>query len=267
MSLLTSPKATAKTSEAPAAGTPPAPPASPLDTAVDHGKPPAPPPAASERPDYIPEKFWKDGKADLESLAKSYAEAEKKVLTKTEELAAQVRADLFKERPEAADKYEVKPIEGVRMDELVKHPAVVKAREISFEAGLSNEKFNGIITSMIDILKDGGVDQAAEKAQLGDNADVRLNAVATWAKAQAKDDAEFSAIADVAKTAAGVRLLERLMGTAAAPSNEIVPPVPALTIDDLKKMQNDPRYWDASRREAAFVKQVDDGFAKLYAKK
>lgn len=30
------------------------------------------------RPDYIPEKFWKDGKADLEGLAKSYAELETK---------------------------------------------------------------------------------------------------------------------------------------------------------------------------------------------
>ncbi|WJY17671.1 hypothetical protein QQS45_08420 [Alteriqipengyuania flavescens] len=41
-------------------------------------QPAAPAPAAGERPDYIPEKFWKDGKADLEGLAKSYAELEKR---------------------------------------------------------------------------------------------------------------------------------------------------------------------------------------------
>lgn len=35
-------------------------------------------PTEGQRPDYIPEKFWKDGKADLEGLAKSYAELEKK---------------------------------------------------------------------------------------------------------------------------------------------------------------------------------------------
>jgi hypothetical protein len=30
------------------------------------------------RPDYIPEKFWKEGKPDIESLARSYAELERK---------------------------------------------------------------------------------------------------------------------------------------------------------------------------------------------
>ena len=35
------------------------------------------PAATNGRPDYIPEKFWKDGKADLEGLATSYAELEK----------------------------------------------------------------------------------------------------------------------------------------------------------------------------------------------
>lgn len=36
-----------------------------------------PAPSGPQRPDYIPEKFWKDGKADLEGLAKSYAELER----------------------------------------------------------------------------------------------------------------------------------------------------------------------------------------------
>jgi hypothetical protein len=35
------------------------------------------PPSGPQRPDYIPEKFWKDGKADYEGLAKSYAELER----------------------------------------------------------------------------------------------------------------------------------------------------------------------------------------------
>lgn len=38
-----------------------------------------PDPAADEIPDYVPEKFRKDGKADYESLAKAYAELEKKL--------------------------------------------------------------------------------------------------------------------------------------------------------------------------------------------
>jgi hypothetical protein len=34
--------------------------------------------AAPQRPDHIPEKFWKDGQVDVEGLAKSYRELEKK---------------------------------------------------------------------------------------------------------------------------------------------------------------------------------------------
>lgn len=33
--------------------------------------------AVAIRPEYIPEKFWKDGKVDSEGLAKSYTELEK----------------------------------------------------------------------------------------------------------------------------------------------------------------------------------------------
>jgi hypothetical protein len=40
---------------------------------------------APQRPEWIPEKFWKDGKADYEGLAKSYAELEKKVGAPKEE--------------------------------------------------------------------------------------------------------------------------------------------------------------------------------------
>lgn len=36
------------------------------------------PPSGPQRPDYVPEKFWKDGKADFEAMARSYAELEAK---------------------------------------------------------------------------------------------------------------------------------------------------------------------------------------------
>lgn len=52
----------------------------------------------TERPDYIPEKFWKDGKADLEGLAKSYASLESR-FSQGEAAPA----------PEAAPQVEIKP--------------------------------------------------------------------------------------------------------------------------------------------------------------
>jgi hypothetical protein len=40
---------------------------------------PSDPKAPSDRPEWVPEKFWKDGKADYEGLAKSYSELEKRL--------------------------------------------------------------------------------------------------------------------------------------------------------------------------------------------
>lgn len=52
-----------------------------------------------QRPEYLPEKFWKDGQADLEALAKSYASLESR-FSQGEQPAAPA--------PEAAPKVEVK---------------------------------------------------------------------------------------------------------------------------------------------------------------
>jgi hypothetical protein len=37
-----------------------------------------------------------------------------------------------------------------------------------------------------------------------------------------------------------------------------------LSKGELESMMKDPRYWNNVQRDAEFVKQVDDGFAKLY---
>lgn len=75
-------------------------------------------PAAKERPDYIPEKFWdaEKGEANLEALAKSYGELEKSQSApkETEEAAAAKRTDgkVEKAKPnEAASEGEATPLQ------------------------------------------------------------------------------------------------------------------------------------------------------------
>jgi len=46
-------------------------------------------------------------------------------------------------------------------------------------------------------------------------------------------------------------------------SGEVTAPT-VLDKGELESMMKDPRYWDNTRRDPAFVKQVDEGFAKLY---
>jgi len=38
----------------------------------------------------------------------------------------------------------------------------------------------------------------------------------------------------------------------------------AINEDSLKEMMRDERYWKAGNRDANFIRQVEDGFKKLY---
>ena len=225
---------------------------------------------STQRPEFVPEKFWKDGKVDMETAFNSYKELETKFTTKTEELLKQLDADRRKGLPEAPEKYEIK-LEAdapVTVDELTGHPAIDFWRKTAFEAGLPPEKFNEGVAQLVGILT-AGPDLVAEKAALGENADARIAAVGQWATSKLADDPDaFKAVQLVGSTAAGVRALEKLMNanTPAASGNE-PPPPPELTPEKLREMQSDPRYWDRNKRDLAFVKKVDDAFNALYTKK
>ncbi len=89
---------------------------------------PADPAAAPQRPDYLPEKFWKDGAANTEALAKSYGELEKKLSTMRPH-----------EVPESPDKYDFKPAElpaGVEWNDAAagKFAAAFHANGVSTDA-------------------------------------------------------------------------------------------------------------------------------------
>jgi hypothetical protein len=261
-----------KSGEAPAAGGAPSEPGS--------GAPPNPGghPSADEgqrfqgqnaqRPDFVPEKFWKDGKVDLETAFKSYGELETKFTTKTEELLKQLDADRRKALPESPEKYELKLGDDapLKAEDIAAHPAVEWWRKAAFEAGLPPDKFNEGVGQIIGILTQGP-DLEAEAAKLGENATVRIEAVTQWAQKTFADPEEFEAIQQLGTSAAGIKVLEKMMGKPASGGEDGVPAAPSLTAEKLKEMQADPRYWDRNRREPAFVKQVDEGFEKLYGAK
>lgn len=52
----------------------------------------------NERPEWLPEKFFKEGKPDYEGLAKSYTEAETYIGKKKEDLTAEIRTQIEEEQ-------------------------------------------------------------------------------------------------------------------------------------------------------------------------
>jgi hypothetical protein len=232
--------------------------------------PPANPPAGdppSNQPSEpnIPAKFLKDGKPDYAALATSYTELEGKFGAKTDKLKEEWKAELFANRPEAADKYDITKIEGVDPEELGQHPMLGWWREQAFEAGIPQDKFEAGIAKYMEVMAPQEIPEETLKEVLGENFKQRIAAVDAWAKKTAKTQGEMDALAGIAINADGIKLLERFAGLGSPQvEGDPVPNKPTLTLDELRSMQQDPKYWDNAQRDPAFVKQVEDGYAKLY---
>lgn len=103
--------------------------------------PDATPAPAAVRPDYIPEKFWKDGAIDHESMAKSYTSLETKFHT-----ARTAVVDV----PETPDDYALKPEnlpDGVEWNQ----EADAKFRAVFHEKGVSAEAAAAISATFLEM--------------------------------------------------------------------------------------------------------------------
>ena len=86
-----------------------------------------------------------------------------------------------------------------------------------------------------------------------------------WSKKHLSPDG-YSAIANMASTAEGVKAIEEIMNLTKdtnIPTTQTQIDVSA-NADDLKTMLNDPRYWDSSRRDPAYVRRVTELYEKAY---
>ncbi len=245
---------------------PPSPPPSPP-------APPPLPPSADESKRFadlfsgiqFPDKFRKDGRPDLAALVTSYGELETRFNTKTEELKKQIADEAAKDRPKAAADYKVPEIKGVDPKELADHPMLAWWRDEAFAAGLGQERFDKAVAAYIDRMQPQPVPDETLRRELGDSFKQRISAVDAWAHKTAADAGELEALRRVGTDPAGIRIMERLAGLSGARAADGAPaPDAALTIEDLRSMQQDPRYWDAARRDPAWVKKVEDGYKKLY---
>lgn len=221
--------------------------------------PPAPPPAApGDRPGWLPEKF-----KSPEDLARSYGELEKRLSGRDEELKAKWEAERLAGRPEKPDAYKLPEVPGVADDQ----PLTSWWRGFAHEAGLSQEQFEKAISAYTEAMAASQPKPEAEIAKLGDNAAARLQALSLWA-GKTFDAEELEAVRRAATTAAGVRALEKLMGSA-APTDERAFEAAGPAEDDeatIRKLMDSKAYWSPNDRDPAVMKRVEDFYARQAAK-
>ena len=216
---------------------------------------------ADERPEWLPEKF-----KTPEDLVSAYSHLETKLGKSDDELRASIKDELHQEqwqdRPATVGDYQLP--ENLNEEEAVDNDLLNWWAQFSYDNGYGQEKFEAGIQKYADAVNAGMPDLEEEHKILGDNADARIEAVRLWAD-QFFDEAEYEAVERLGQSAAGIEALEKIMSKINTPSVQgDVVASSQLNEDDLRGMMNDERYWKQGSRDQGFIKQVNDGFAKLY---
>ena len=107
-------------------------------------------------------------------------------------------------------------------------------------------------------------DYDAELARLGDNASARTEAVSLFAN-QFFPEEQLGAIERMCETADGVMALETIMEAMkdGGPTSEQMG-MARMDEKQLQQMMLDDRYHNPTKRDPNFVRQVEEGFRKLY---
>ena len=214
-----------------------------------------------DRPEWLPEKF-----KTPEDLVSSYSHLESKLGKSDEDLRASIKDELHQEqwqdRPATVGDYQLP--ESLNEEEAVDNDLLNWWAQFSYDNGYGQEKFEAGIPKYAEAVNAGMPNLEEEHKNLGDNADARIEAVRLWAD-QFFDEAQYEAVERLGQSAAGIEALEKIMSKINAPSVQgDVVASSQLSEDDLRGMMNDERYWKQGSRDQAFIKQVNDGFAKLY---
>lgn len=203
-------------------------------------------------PEWLPEKFWKDGQPNVEALAKSYQHLETK-------LGKGAEAPEAYEPPETID------------PESSLYQAFANAAK---EMGMSQDMHDAIINAY---LSDGGDEKQKMEAHqafleeqyqlLGPTADKRLNGIASWSMNNlGQQDAAI--LDEMMMTADQVRVVERLIAAsrdqrlprrveslaATVDGDKLKEMMAATTSNGQRRMSVDPEY----------RKQVEAAYAQFY---
>ena len=214
-----------------------------------------------DRPEWLPEKF-----KSPEDMAASYSALESKLGQGEEAIRAEVKQEMetakYAERPETSGGYEVP--EG--LDEgLVNDNDLFKWwADHSHEQGFGQEKFNEGVQKYMEFYNSMQPDLDAERMQLGENADARIEAVQLWANKFFPDDVS-DAVLQLGASAKGIEALEHIMrNTSQSQMSSDGQPAQSLGEDELRSMMQDPRYWNPTKRYPSYVRKVEEGFSKVY---
>lgn len=229
---------------------------------TEGGNPMLEPEAAPDPLAALPEKF-----KSVEDMVESYSNLESKIGAKEETFRDQFMKEMeeqaYANRPADVGDY-VLP-DSIDDEMATDNPLLQWWAKTAFENGYSQDEFAEGIDMYAQAINADVPDFDAELAKLGDNANARTEAASLFAN-QFFPDEMLGAVERMCETAEGIMVLEHVMEAMreGGPSNGAVE-VSRETEADLRQKMLDPRYHDPARRDPTFVKEVDDGFRRIFS--
>jgi hypothetical protein len=206
-----------------------------------------------ERPEWYPEKFWGDDGPDLENLAKSYGELQKK---------------FSQGKHKAPDDYDIKIFSDASVE--VGDPLLETFVGWSKENNISQAAFEDLGKQFIemagDVEQEERISAEEEYKMLGANADATIKSMTDWASGLVRKgvwgEDDFEEFKIMGGTAQGLRALQKIRsyyGDQTVPVNVGVPEG-APSKEELTSMVSDPRY----QSDPAFRAKVEKAFQTVY---
>lgn len=220
----------------------------------------APEAEASERPEWLPEKF-----NDPADLGKAYKALESKLGEKEEDMRSRLMEELNSQAsegvPEKAGDYELPDF--IDETEAVDNELLQQWSEHCHENGYTHDEFQKGIEMYMNGMGPQP-DLEAEASRLGDNSNARIEAANLFANQFFPDEA-MPAIERMCESAEGIIALESIMNAMKEPSVSDQTSIASNFNEvELQDMMKDERYWNPARRDDNWIKKVDEGFKKLY---
>lgn len=202
----------------------------------------------------------------VDDLAEAYKSLESKIGAKEEDYRSKILEELqteaYKDRPASAGDYELPDIID---DEASVDSSLLKWwSEHAYENGYSQEEFEQGIEMYAQAVMGSQPDLEAEAKKLGDNANTRIEAASAFAMKFFPESA-LPAIERMCESHEGIIALEHIMSAMKDGSfSGETQRAEAVSEQKLREMMLDERYHNPVKRDPHFIKQVEEGFRKLY---
>jgi len=211
----------------------------------------------AERPDFVPEKFWKEGEGlQLENAMKSYSELEKK---------------MHEKRPEPPEAYDLKPPDGVELGEDT--PLLSEQdTELFKDLGLDNDSAQKVMNHYWENVVPALMEERgkAELANLANDWDIkrnddgsfapefkeRLGKVKAWAEKNLPEEAQQH----LRKSASGIQAMYKMMEAGANVAPDGGSGQSGMSESELQSAINSDRYW----QDEGYRNQISREFQRRY---